>query len=125
MQKPINCEGFCSMRVSWSDALSEINSGCLAGADFLFVFRNADCKRVDVPPKLRLAIPRHLQLALAPRQPKSLLARGQRCGADRIVNAALRRTFAAGFRSHCAPRGEYWRWNFYGGERRAVVGLAV
>jgi len=48
-----------------ADALSEINSGCLAGADFLFVFRNAHCERVDVPQKLRLAIPRHLKLAFA------------------------------------------------------------
>ena len=53
------------MRVSSRDALSEINSGCLVGADFLFVFRNADCERVDIPQKLRLAILRHLQLAFA------------------------------------------------------------
>ena len=53
------------MQVSSRDALSEINSDCLAGADFLFVFRNAHCERVDVPPKLRLAIPRYLQLAFA------------------------------------------------------------
>ena len=78
----------------------------LAGTDFLVVFRNADCKRVDVSAKLRLAIPRHLQPAVAPRQSKSLLARGQRCGADRIVNAALRRTFAAAFGSHWAALGK-------------------
>ena len=60
-----NCEGFCSMRVSSRDALSKIDSGCLAAADFLFVFRDTHCERVDVPPKLRLAIPRHLQLAFA------------------------------------------------------------
>ena len=53
------------MRVSSRDALSEINSGRLAGADFLLVFRNADGERVDVPAKLRLAISRHLQLAFA------------------------------------------------------------
>ena|SRR5947208_818017 len=60
-----NCDGFCSMRVSSRDALSKIDSGCLAAADFLFVFRDTHCERVDVPPKLRLAIPRHLQLAFA------------------------------------------------------------
>ncbi len=53
------------MRISSRDALSEINSRRLAGADFLLVFRNADRERVDVPAKLRLAIPRHLQLAFA------------------------------------------------------------
>jgi hypothetical protein len=94
------------MRASSRDALPEINSRRVAGTDFLFVFRDADCKRVDVSAKLRLAIPRHLQLALAPRQSKSLLACGQRCGADRIVNAAFRRTFAAAFRSHCAALGK-------------------
>ena len=52
------CESCCN-------ALSQASSGPVAGSDFPIVFRNAHCERVDVPPKLRLAIPRHLQLAFA------------------------------------------------------------
>src|SRR4029453_13612132 len=87
------------MRVSSRDALSEINSGCLAGADFLFVFRNAECERVDVPPRLRLAIPGHLQLVFAAYKSQSLLDGCQRPCVDRIVDAAVRRIFAAAFGS--------------------------
>jgi hypothetical protein len=65
LKKRINCEAFCSVRISSRDALSEIKSRRLAGTDFLFVFRNTDCERVAVPAKLRLAIQSYLQFALA------------------------------------------------------------
>src|SRR5438094_457954 len=47
LAKRINCEAYCSVRVSSRDAVSEINSRHFTGADFLFVLWNADCERVD------------------------------------------------------------------------------
>jgi hypothetical protein len=67
LKEPLNCEPYCSVRVSSRDALSEINTRRFARADFPFVFRNADRERVDVPARLRLAIPSHLQFAFAAR----------------------------------------------------------
>src|SRR5262249_10801847 len=60
LKQRANCELYCSVRISSRDALSEINTRRFAHADFPFVFRNTDCERVDVPAKLRLAIPSHL-----------------------------------------------------------------
>ena len=67
LKTPTNCEAYCSVRVSPRDALSEIKSRRLTLADFPFVLRNTDCQRVDVPAKLRLAIPSYLQFAFAAR----------------------------------------------------------
>src|SRR5262249_33302822 len=68
LKQRVNCEPYCSVRISTSrDALSEINTRCFARVDFPFVFWNTDCERVDVPAKLRLAIPSHLQFAFAAR----------------------------------------------------------
>ena len=60
----INCEAFGCVR-AFVDVSSQIDSGSLARADFSFVFRDAGRERVDVPAKLRLALPRHLEPALA------------------------------------------------------------
>ena len=62
----INCEAFGCVR-AFVRVLSQIDSGCLARADFSFVFRDAGLERVDVPAKLRLALPSHLEPALAAR----------------------------------------------------------
>jgi hypothetical protein len=49
------------------NALSQISPGRPAGAHLSFVFRNAWPERLDVPTKLRLALSRYLESALAAR----------------------------------------------------------
>jgi len=94
---PAQLQGFLLRALFGRNAVSQINSGRIAGADFYFLFRNACGERADVPAKLRLALPRHFQPALAARQSKSSLASRLRNGARRIVHAAVRRIFAAAF----------------------------
>src|SRR5262249_11662940 len=55
------CESCCN-------ALSQTSSGPVAGSDFPIIFRNASTERVNVPGRLRLALPRDFQPALAARQ---------------------------------------------------------
>src|SRR6266700_717673 len=62
----INCEAFGCMR-AFVRVSSQVDPGCFARADLSFVFRDAGRERVDVPAKLRLALPRHLEPALAAR----------------------------------------------------------
>ena len=92
---PARLQGFLLRALFGRNAVSQINSGRVAGADFYFLFRNACGERADVPAKLRLALPRHFQPALAARQSKSSLASRLRNGARRIVHAAIRRISAA------------------------------
>jgi len=53
---------------SCRNALSQVSFGHVAGADFPVVFWNARTECVNVPGKLRLALPRDFQPALTSRQ---------------------------------------------------------
>ena len=90
---------------SCRNALSEASSGVVVGADFPFVFRDAWSKRIDVPGKLRLALPRDFQPALATRQSQPLLAASLRNVGRGFVNATARGIPTTAFRNSLATGG--------------------
>ena len=120
----------CGSRPRWRNRrpdlvqfLSETGSGRLARTDFSFVFRNALRKRTDVSAKLRLALSRYFQPALAARQPGPLLATRLRDSTLGTVYASVRRIFTTPFENGLATRCIRELRRFYCGNCR--TGLYV
>jgi len=103
-------------------ALSEINSGCLAGADFLFVLRNTHCERVDVPQNYDWRY-RVISNLLSPRDNPSHYWMAA-CGL--ALTGLLMLPFAGYLRRHLgviAPRTANISAGTYGGNYRADLHL--
>src|SRR4029077_13437845 len=97
----------CRKRVRFCvDVVSKVSFDCVVGPDLSGVFWNPCPKCSHVPSKLRLALSRHFEFALAERQPRSLLASSLRNHHYGSVDAAVCWVFTSKSGERLAARGE-------------------